>query len=41
MCRIKPVSLEQFTQVKGVGEAKRKKYGQAFIDAIIEETGKN
>jgi ATP-dependent DNA helicase RecQ len=40
-CRIKPVSLEQFAQVKGVGEKKKKKYGQAFVDAINEYAGEN
>jgi ATP-dependent DNA helicase RecQ len=34
MARKRPVSLESFLEVKGVGEKKYKKYGEKFIAAI-------
>ena len=34
MSRVKPVSLEEFSTVFGVGEAKLAQYGEAFINEI-------
>ena len=36
MCRKKPVSLAQFSEINGVGQIKLEKYGKAFI-ALIRE----
>ena len=38
MCRKKPVSLVQFSTVNGVGSVKLEKYGEAFVEAIKNET---
>lgn len=35
MARRRPSSLEGFRSVQGVGEQKQRKYGQAFVDAIV------
>ena len=41
MCRIKPTTIGEFSNVSGVGRAKLDKYGKIFIDAIKEyEEGK-
>jgi ATP-dependent DNA helicase RecQ len=34
MCVVRPMSLEQFGELTGVGERKREKYGKVFIDLI-------
>ena len=36
MTSIKPTNADEFMEVSGVGEHKAKRYGKAFIDAIIE-----
>ncbi len=36
MARIKPATREQLLEVRGVGEKKRRQYGQAFLAAIAE-----
>ncbi len=36
MTAIKPVSMEEFLEVHGVGEHKARKFGKAFMDAIAE-----
>lgn len=36
MCRVKPQSEEEFLMVSGVGSAKLKRYGKAFLTAIKE-----
>jgi len=38
MCRKKPTSLVQFSMVNGVGSVKLEKYGEAFVEAIIQIT---
>jgi len=35
MCRRKPVSLVQFSSVNGVGQVKLEKYGEIFVESII------
>ncbi|MDR0599655.1 MAG: RecQ family ATP-dependent DNA helicase [Treponema sp.] len=37
MCRKKPVSLERFSLVNGVGSVKLEKYGRAFTELIKEQ----
>jgi len=39
MCRKKPASPAQFFEVNGVGPVKLKKYGEAFVKAILQTTG--
>lgn len=34
MARVRPITVEDFAQVEGVGTYKAEKYGQAFVDAI-------
>jgi ATP-dependent DNA helicase RecQ len=34
MLRVRPVSLDEMMQVSGVGEAKLRRYGQAFLDVL-------
>ncbi len=36
IARVRPRSLQAFSSIKGIGEIKVQKYGQAFIDAIEE-----
>ena len=36
MCVKLPATEEEFLEVSGVGENKRKKYGRQFLDAIAE-----
>jgi ATP-dependent DNA helicase RecQ len=36
MCRLRPTTLHEFLEVKGVGTAKAKRYGEAFIACIQE-----
>ncbi len=36
MARLRPASIDQFLQVKGVGEKKLADYGQTFVDAITD-----
>ena len=36
MAQNKPVTLDQFGQVFGVGEGKKKKFGEQFIDFIAQ-----
>ncbi|MDO4978361.1 MAG: HRDC domain-containing protein [Eubacteriales bacterium] len=36
ICIRQPHSLEEILEVKGVGEKKREKYGEKFIDAILQ-----
>ena len=40
MVELKPVSREQLLQVSGVGETKADRYGEAFLNAIIEAKGR-
>jgi ATP-dependent DNA helicase RecQ len=39
MCRKKPVTAGQFLNVIGVGEKKLERYGDAFIEAIMQIKG--
>jgi ATP-dependent DNA helicase RecQ len=39
ICRKKPLSLVQFSQVNGVGRVKLEKYGEAFVKLISESRG--
>ncbi|MDR2575957.1 MAG: DNA helicase RecQ [Treponema sp.] len=39
MCRKKPASLVQFSMVNGVGAVKLEKYGEMFVEVIIQGTG--
>lgn len=39
MCIRQPHTLEEILEVKGVGEKKKEKYGEKFIDAIIQFEG--
>ncbi len=41
MCMILPTNEEEFMEVSGVGEAKNKKYGVTFIEAIKEYVENN
>jgi ATP-dependent DNA helicase RecQ len=34
MAEVKPLTMEEFTSINGVGEYKSKKYGQAFLEEI-------
>lgn len=36
MCSRMPLKLQDLNDIKGVGENKREKYGQVFIDVIVE-----
>jgi len=38
MCRKKPVSLAQFSDINGVGQIKLEKYGEAFTKLIVEHS---
>lgn len=40
MCRRRPLSLDEFLEVSGVGDMKMKKYGEIFIKAISEHIDK-
>ncbi|MBR4695215.1 MAG: HRDC domain-containing protein, partial [Selenomonadaceae bacterium] len=35
MCRLRPKTLNQLREVKGVGEAKLKKYGKEFLACLL------
>lgn len=39
MCAKRPVTMEAFLDVSGVGSAKAEKYGERFIEVIRRETG--
>ena len=34
MCRVQPETADQLLDVKGIGELKQKKYGDAFLQCI-------
>lgn len=36
MCRLKPKTQEEFTEVSGVGQAKSQRYGEVFLAVIAE-----
>ena len=36
MCAVQPKNLDEMLDVKGVGEQKLKKYGQVFLDCLLE-----
>lgn len=38
MCERMPISLEDFGDIKGVGENKKEKYGKVFLDEILNYT---
>ena len=37
MCTVNPATLEEMREVKGVGDLKLKKYGQAFLDCLKKQ----
>ncbi|MDU6914245.1 MAG: HRDC domain-containing protein, partial [Veillonella sp.] len=39
LANLRPTTLGEFGNVKGVGEAKLKKYGLTFLQAIAEYKG--
>ena len=38
LCRQQPLTLEQFSRINGVGQAKQERYGPAFIDVLQQYT---
>ncbi len=36
MCTVRPQSLDQMLHIKGIGEYKLERYGQAFLDVILQ-----
>ncbi len=35
MIKVKPMSIDEISEITGIGEAKIKRYGQAFLDVLL------
>jgi superfamily II DNA helicase RecQ len=35
MIKVKPMSIDEISEITGIGEAKIKRYGQVFLDVLL------